>query len=272
MPCTRKSTIASALTVVSTTLSSLSSVPTPFANETVTTSMATVTAQPSATSSADPSASSAAGATGGYTTYAGVNIAGLDFGCSTDGTCAVASATFPATGAAQMQHFATNDQLNVFRLAVSWQFLTNHTAGGDLDATNFGRYNQLMTSCLATGAKCVLDIHNYARWDGDIIGQGGPTDDDFAALWTSLAVEYANNTNVILGIMNEPHHLDIPTWAQTVQAAVTAIRSVAPDHMILMPGSSYSSAGTLSTEAGPDLLNVANPDGSTTNLFFDVHK
>lgn len=216
--------------------------------------------------------SSISNATAGNTTYAGVNIAGLDFGCSTDGTCTVSGATFPSTGAAQMQHFTSADNLNVFRLTVGWQYLTNNVVGGDLNATNFGKYNDLMTSCLDTGASCVLDIHNYARWDGGIIGQGGPTDDEFAALWTSLATEYSNNTNVIFGIMNEPHDLDVSTWAQTVQTAVTAIRTVAPDHMILMPGSSFSSAGTLPTEAGPDLLNVINPDGSTTNLFFDVHK
>lgn len=204
-----------------------------------------------------------------------MNIAGLDFGCSTDGTCTVDGVTFPSTGAAQMQHFSSNDNLNIFRLTVGWQYLTNDVIGGDLDATNFGQYDTLMSSCLdITGAKCIVDIHNYARWNGNIIGQStsGPTNAQFAALWTSLATQYSNNTNVIFGIMNEPHDLTVSTWADTVQAAVTAIRAVAPDHIILMPGSSYSSAETLPTEAGPYLLNVTNPDGSTDNLMFDVHK
>lgn len=72
--------------------------------------------------------------------------------------------------------------------------------------------------------------------------------------------------------MNEPHDLTTSTWADTVQAAVTAIRKVAPDHWLLIPGSTYSSAAQLPTEAGPDLLKVTNPDGSTKNIFFDVHK
>lgn len=240
------------------------------------TSAALATGSP--TSAASSAAASATGTTtsssGGNTTYAGVNIAGFDFGCDTNGQCTVDGITNIATGTgpAQMQHFATNDNLNIFRLSVGWQYLTNSVVGGDLDATNFANYDDLMTSCLATGAKCIVDIHNYARWDGEIIGQGGPTNDEFAALWTSLATQYVNNTNVIFGVMNEPHDLTVSTWAQTVQAAVTAIRAVAPDHMVLMPGSSYSSAATLPTEAGPDLLNVTNPDGSTTNLLFDVHK
>lgn len=129
-----------------------------------------------------------------------------------------------------------------------------------------------MQSCLDTGAKCIVDIHNYARWDGEIIGQGGPTDADFAALWTSLATQYANDINVFFGLMNEPHDVTVSTWADTVQAAVTAIRAVAPVHTLLLPGSSYASAGTLPTEAGPYLLDVTNPDGSTDNLVFDVHE
>lgn len=72
--------------------------------------------------------------------------------------------------------------------------------------------------------------------------------------------------------MNEPHDVTTSTWADTVQAAVTAIRKVAPDHWLLIPGSTYSSAAELPTEAGPDLLKVTNPDGSTKNIFFDVHK
>jgi endoglucanase len=40
-----------------------------------------------------------------------------------------------------------------------------------------------------------------------------------------------------------------------------------------LPGNNYTSAGTfISNGSGPALLNVTNPDGSTTNLVFDVHK
>lgn len=289
MPCVNMSTLSSALTAATATISTIYSA-TPIAVVPVTalnaTSTVIATGAPIPSSSiaiVPTSASSAAASTStttpttGNTTYAGVNIAGLDFGCTTDGTCTVSSALFPATGAAQMQHFATADNLNVFRLTVGWQYLTNDVLGGALDATNFAQYDALMQSCLAiAGAKCILDIHNYARWNGQIIGQstaaGAPTDADLAALWTALATAYANDTDVLFGVMNEPHDLVVATWADTVQAAVTAIRAVAPAHTVLMPGSSFSSAGALPTEAGPYLLKVTNPDGSTDGLVFDVHK
>lgn len=31
--------------------------------------------------------------------------------------------------------------------------------------------------------------HNYARWNGAIIGQGGPTNAQFATLWSQVAAK-----------------------------------------------------------------------------------
>jgi len=174
-----------------------------------------------------------------------------------------------------MTHFVNNDKLNIFRLPVGWQFLVNNNLGGTLDSTNFPKYNTLVQGCLNTGAYCIIDIHNYARWNGEIIGQGGPTNAQFTSLWSQLATEYASNSRVVFGVMNEPHDLtSVTTWAATVQAAVTAIRQAgATSQIILLPGNDYTSAQQfISDGSGPALLNVTNLDGSTTNLIFDVHK
>ena len=54
-----------------------------------------------------------------------------------------------------------------------------------------------MQACLSTGAYCTIDIHNFARFNGQIIGQssGGPTDAQFADLWSQLATKYLNVDN-----------------------------------------------------------------------------
>lgn len=167
----------------------------------------------------------------GKTKYAGVNIAGFDFGCLTDGSDNVTDVYPPLTslggpdGAGQMSHFVKNDNLNIFRLPVGWQYLVGSTLGGTLNAANFAKYDSLVSACLATGASCIIDVHNYARWNGGIIGQGGPTNAEFTSLWTQLATKYKNTANVIFSLMNEPHDVDITEWAATVQAAVTAIRT-----------------------------------------------
>jgi endoglucanase len=161
---------------------------------------------------------------------AGVNIAGFDFGCTTDGSCDITKAVPPLSslggpdGASQMNHFVNDDKLNIFRLPVGWQYLANNNLG-TVDSTNLGNYDQLVQACLSTGASCIVDIHNYARWNGQIVGQGGPTNDQFAATWSQIATKYKDESKIIFGVMNEPHDVDITTWAASVQAAVTAIRT-----------------------------------------------
>lgn len=86
-----------------------------------------------------------------------------------------------------MQHFVTDDGMNVFRLPVCWQYLVDSKLGGPLDKVNFGRYDQLVQACLETGAHCIIDIHNYARWEGSVIGQSdNVTNQDFASIWSHL--------------------------------------------------------------------------------------
>lgn len=176
-----------------------------------------------------------------------------------------------------MTHFVNDDNFNIFRLPVSWQFLVNNKLGGTLDATNFAQYDQLVQACLATGASCIIDIHNYARWNGGIIGHaGGPTNDQFISLWKQIAKRYGARTDqrILYGLMNQPHDLgSVSDWAATLQALILAVRPLAPNTIFLIPGSAYQSAGALPSGAGPSLLSVLNPGLSTAkNLLFDVHQ
>lgn len=42
-----------------------------------------------------------------------------------------------------------------------------------------------------------------ARWNGQIIGQGGPTNDQFVNLWAQLAKKYGSEPKIMFGLMNE---------------------------------------------------------------------
>lgn len=185
---------------------------------------------------------------------------------------------------------------NTFRLPIGWQYIQT-SLGATLDPTVSGKYDQVVQACLQTGAYCIIDIHNYgkpilprflecttltplppiARWNGNIIGQsnGAVTNAQFANLWQQLATKYKAQSKIIFGVMNEPHDIpDINAWATTVQAAVTAIRNAgATSQIILLPGNDYTSAGAfISNGSAAALSTVKNPDGSITNLIFDVHK
>lgn len=229
-----------------------------------------------------------------------MNIAGFDFGADIQGKHNISQAFGPVAalgkgnsdGVGQMQHFVSQDGLNMFRLPTTWQFMINSnnlngtavtnispgalaTSNGQLSQTNTAQYNQLVRACLATGSYCIIDIHNYARFEGQVIGQGGPTNAQFANLWSQIATMYRNESKVIFGIMNEPH--DIPNlsmWADSVQAAVTAIRMAgATTQMILLPGTDFTHAQTfISNGSAGNLSRVHNLDGSNMSLIFDVHQ
>jgi len=212
--------------------------------------------------------------------FAGINIAGFDFGCTIDGTCNTQS-TFDVasqgTGLQQMQHFVQDDGLNAFRLPVAWQYLVNNNLGGPLDPTNSAAYDKLVMGCVNAGAKmCIIDIHNYARYNGLIIAQdaGGPTNEQYTSLLSQLAAKYANVSQVAFDIMNEPHDIpSLPAWANSSQLAVNAIRAAgATTQQILIPGTNFTSATAFASTSGPVLLGVKNPDGTTDNLLFNVHQ
>ncbi|TFK39121.1 endoglucanase [Crucibulum laeve] len=229
------------------------------------------TAAPTSTQTSSAPTSTPTGGGARLPFLGGVNMAGYDFSVATDGS-------FNGTGVdppvAQFSHFASQG-VNIFRIPFAWQLMTR-TVGGTIDSTFFARYDKTVQTALNSGSSpyVILDLHNYARWNGQIISQGGPTDAQYASLWSQVAAKYKSNPKIIFGIMNEPHDVpSIPTWGTSVQAAVNAIRAAgATSQYILIPGSSWSSAQALPTEAGPTLLKVTDPAGGTNKLIFDVHK
>jgi endoglucanase len=164
---------------------------------------------------------------------------------------------------AQISHLVSIG-LKAFRLPVGWQFLVNSVAGDPLNDTNFAAYDALVQGCLDSGASlCLIDIHNYARWDGEIIGQGGPSHGNFASLWAQLAGKYATKERIAFGVMNEPHDVpDITAWAGSVQTAVTAIRTAgATSQMILLPGNDWTSAATFVSDGIAAELSTVTKSG-----------
>ncbi|EXJ83765.1 hypothetical protein A1O1_07392 [Capronia coronata CBS 617.96] len=267
-----------------------STVPTPITSITTTSESSGTATATATTTSSSPSSTS----TGTHVRYGGVNIAGFEFG-SYD-TCGIHTSP-PYVDAtnyiAQINHFVDDDGLNAFRLPVSWQYLINQYDGGSLasntlDQTNLATYNTLVQGCLDSGASlCIVDIHNYARFNGMIIGQDGPSAAEFASLWSQLATVYASESRVAFGLMNEPHDescqssdggvIDIDTWAATLQAAVNAIRQAgATSQLILLPGKGWTHSITYlptnSDGSGPALMGITDPAGGTSKLVFEVHE
>ncbi len=72
--------------------------------------------------------------------------------------------------------------------------------GGPINETFFATYDKTVQAALNSGSNVhvIIDLHNYARWNGAIIAQGGPTNEQFASIWTQLAAKYGRNERIIL--------------------------------------------------------------------------
>ena len=82
-----------------------------------------------------------------------------------------------------------------FRLPFGWQYMVgNNQASTSLDPTFLSKYDTLVQGVLKSGGYALLDLHNYARWNGGIVGQGGPSNENvseiifaFEGRWLTIA-------------------------------------------------------------------------------------
>jgi endoglucanase len=92
------------------------------------------------------------------------------------------------------------------------------------------------------GLKVVLDPHNYARYNGKVIGSPEVPLAAFEDLWKRLADQFGDDPGVMFGLMNEPHDMPAAQWLKAANAAITAIRRVSSHNLILVPGTAWTGA------------------------------
>ena len=162
---------------------------------------------------------------------------------------------------------------SVIRLPFAWQFMTPEL-GGELNKNYSAKYFSYVDRAIKLGAYAMIDLHNYARWDGMAAGQqlSNVTNDHIASLWGKIAKKYAEEPKVIFALMNEPHSLEMQRWLPTMQMCVNAIREAnATSQMVLISGDVHGSSKAF-PEWYRTLKNVTNPDGSKENIAFELHE
>ncbi|KAJ1566064.1 hypothetical protein HK405_011015 [Cladochytrium tenue] len=204
---------------------------------------------PASTSS--PTTTTSPTAVAGQVAYAGVNEAGLEFGMTVTGPSSGAvpgalGSNYFAPAAAAVQH--TRDKFaNVFRLPFMWERLQPALYAG-FDQGYLATLQGAVETIKATGAAVILDPHNYARYNGNVVSGA-----DLADLWSRLAALYPND----------------PLAAAAIRAAG------ATQNLILVPGTCYTGAHSW-TAAGCD-SGSANADAAAgftadNNFAFEMHQ
>ncbi len=131
-----------------------------------------------------------------------------------------------------------------------------------------------MQAARAKKLAVILDLHNFARWRGAVIGSSAVPVRAFADFWGKLAALYKGRNGVVFGLMNEPHDMRTEAWAEAAQAAVSAIRAAGACNRVLVPGNGWSGAhswmsGSYGAPNARVMVRITDPRNKTT---FEFHQ
>ena len=203
--------------------------------------------------------------------YAGVNLAGAEFNSSKKPGTLYKDYTYP--GESDYAYYASKG-MNVIRLPFLWERLQPQ-ADGAFDSQQLSLLRTAVTRAKAQNLRVVLDVHNYAKYNGKRIGTVETPVAVFADFWSKLATEFKDDDAVIFGLMNEPNGIDANEWAEAAQAGLNAIRATGARNLVLVPGTAYSGAHSWSstgyggTSNGEALLAIIDP---ADRIAFEAHQ
>ncbi|MEQ4573551.1 MAG: glycoside hydrolase family 5 protein [Gammaproteobacteria bacterium] len=208
--------------------------------------------------------------------YAGVNLAGAEFNSGKRPGVLYKDYTYPA--ASDYAYFAGKG-MNIVRLPFLWERLQPQ-AGGELDAEQLALLKKAVEQAKANGLHLILDVHNYAKYNGTRIDQLEGGSAALADLWKRLAGEFGSDDAVIFGLMNEPNGISATDWAAVAQASINAIRTAGARNLILVPGTAYTGAhnwvsggygATTNAQAQDDLHDPLNRYAVELHQYLDAN-
>lgn len=203
-------------------------------------------------------------------TLTGVNIAGAEFGDQHRPGIFGQDYIYPHLSS--IDYFAAKG-MNIIRLPVLWERL-QHNLGENLDEKEMQRIDGVVNYVSSRRMRIIIDVHNYAKYYGSVIGTDKLPPSALGDLWGRIAARYKNNDLVIFGLMNEPTRLQTETWLEAANYAITKIRQTGAKNLILVPGNGWSSARDWSstkygTPNSKVMLNIVDPN---ENFVFEVHQ
>lgn len=191
----------------------------------------------STTTTTVPSTTTTTTTTTANNDYRGVNLAGAEFseGRGTYGTTYI----YPTTTEAQ---YYVDKGFNFYRIPFNWENMQT-SLNAPLNTTELGRLKTLVNYLTSKGKYVLIDVHNYARYDGKVIGTSAVPNSAFADFWTKMANEFKANSFVLFDLMNEPNTMPVSQWLSAANAATAAIRATGATNKIMVPATDWDGSG-----------------------------
>jgi len=172
---------------------------------------------------------------------------------------------------ADIDYFAAKGFSHI-RLPFEWESI-QHDLNGPLDQDFLAQVRAVVEYAGSQGMDVVLDLHNYGKYGDQLIGSTEVPVSSFADLWARIAGEFAGDTNVKFGLMNEPQQATASEWLTSVNAAISAIRDAGATQQVMVPGTYWSGAWSWTSSDNAAVLGapgaIVDP---AHNFAFEVHQ
>jgi endoglucanase len=205
------------------------------------------------------------------TRYAGINLAGGEFG-TVPGKLWT-DYTYPKPPS--IDAFA-GEGFNLIRLPFRWERLQPRL-GGELAPEEIWQIRAVVAYAAGKGMTTVLDTHNYAKrrladdnWRTDhTIGAPTLPAEAFGDFCFRLGAAFKDQATVMFGLMNEPAGIDVRTWLNAANIGAAALRRAGAGQMLCVPGVNFTGAHSWAKSGNEMMSEFADP---ARNFVIEVHQ
>jgi len=156
--------------------------------------------------------------------------------------------------------------IRLIRFPIIWERLQSNL-GGPLDQNYIALVDRTFAYAQKYNMKVILDLHNYARYKGQIIGTSAVPYSRYKEIMTHIATKWSSQPALFAyDIMNEPNGA-LAYWPTAAQYGIDGVRVIDKTKPIIIEGNGWASA-TRWPEWNDSLLNLKDP---ANNIVYSAH-
>lgn len=196
----------------------------------------------------------------------GINLAGAEFGNKIPGRL---NWDYKFPRADQISYYK-HVGFDVFRLPLKWERI-QPVLNGPLDPGYTTALMHTLDLARDVGMGVVIDIHNYARFQGELIGSPAVPNEAFKNLWRRIAeLVHAHPAIYAYGLMNEPYNTN-GLWSAAAQFGLDGVREIDRTKRVYIAGDRFSSAKHWPrTNPMPFVVDPSGMEVYEAHAYFDV--